>query len=409
MTRPGTQADPDASKPFDVLIVVSHLGAGGMQRVVTSLANAWSANGYKVGVVVRGTNVKDAFVLSSAVSRIELPAVVFRRRLLYVATIFSIVLWAWKLRSTIKKSKTPRVVSFIRTTNVQVILACLGLKNVRVVISERNDPLRQNLGKLAPFWNLMSRLLYRYADVVTANSRGVLDSMKSYVPADRLAHVPNPLTIPHADGGVFAEHPVVLAVGRLVPQKGYDVLLAAFACFAARHPDWLLWMVGDGPLRGTLKRQADELGISARVRWVGAVADPFPYYRTAEIFALSSRYEGMPNALLEAMGCGLPAVVTNASPGPLEVVEHEKSGLVVPSDDAERMSAALGRLAEDRALRHRLGQAARQRMAEFLAPRALAVWDKTVGLAESSPSDMEPRDSAGTVTIPSAFSGKPGK
>ncbi len=118
--------------------------------------------------------------------------------------------------------------------------------------------------------------------------------------------------------------------------------------------------------------------------WPGRVNNPFSYYNAADVFVLVSRYEGMPNALLEAMSFGLPVVVSDASPGPLEFVEHEVSGLVVPVENAEALESVLELLINDPELRHRLGETARRRVAECNLSNVSKVWEKVIGLGSNN-------------------------
>jgi glycosyltransferase involved in cell wall biosynthesis len=249
-----------------------------------------------------------------------------------------------------------------------------------VIISERNDPRR-----LVRFglWDLMWRKHYRSADLVTANTRGALLDMCDYVEPEKLAFVPNPLVFENDngnDGGGISSAPLLLTVGRLVWDKAHDVLLDAFALLGDDMGEWRLAVVGDGRMREALQSQATSLGIAKRVDWHGIVREPHTLYGSASIFAMPSRVEGMPNALLEAMSCGLPVVVSDGAPGPLELVENEVTGLVVPVNDAGALAAALRRLADDPQLCSRLGNAARERVAEYDLPRALAQWESVIGL-----------------------------
>jgi glycosyltransferase involved in cell wall biosynthesis len=247
---------------------------------------------------------------------------------------------------------------------------------VHLVVSERNDPRLQPL----PFpWSRLRPLLYARADVVTANTAGVLEVLRSTPrPFRRLELLANPLPI----GPRSAEPPPLearerefLSVCRLVPQKGVDVLLEAFALLPPEiRRDWRLRIVGDGPERQALEQQARSLAIADRVMFEGFQSDPPRFFRRAPIFVLPSRFEGMPNALLEAMGFGLVPVVTDASPGPLELVEQAVTGLVVPSDDARALAAALRSLVEDPALQRRCGAAAAELLRRHDWPALEPVW-----------------------------------
>jgi glycosyltransferase involved in cell wall biosynthesis len=166
----------------------------------------------------------------------------------------------------------------------------------------------------------------------------------------------------------------------MVWDKAQEILLEAFALLGDDLQDWRLAVLGDGRLENELRAMATGLGIHHRVDWHGVVADPYVFYRSACIFALPSRVEGTPNALLEAMSCGLPVIVSDGAPGPLELVQDGVTGLVVPVNDARALAAALHRLASDEALRRRLGAAARERVMEYSLPLALATWESVIGL-----------------------------
>ena len=140
-----------------------------------------------------------------------------------------------------------------------------------------------------------------------------------------------------ADGGP----PVLLGVGRVVPQKGFDVLLKAFA-IARKGAPLRLVILGTGPAEhlAVLEELAESLGVSADVDFHGAVSNPYPYYRAASLFVLSSRWEGMSNALLEAMACGCP-VVSTVTPGSSELLDYGRFGALVPADQPEVLAKAI--------------------------------------------------------------------
>lgn len=410
----------------ELILVCDSLDAGGIERVVSTLANEWSRRGRKVSVVTLHDN-RRFYTLDPAVHHVvvehgasrlsnllrKLKAILvqlrmakpFLIRLLGPALynfIFEIAHRAFialylafetlGLRRALRRIDSGLVVSFGTAVNVITLKACRGLGR-RVIISERNDP-----GRLIRLWENLWRHYYPLADLVTANTRSALSDMRGFVGERKLAFVPNPLQLPNGNGNgkgngnghhgnghsaylrVGTSAPFVLTVGRLVEDKAQDVLLDAFAQTGDDFKNWRLAIVGDGRLAGPLRAQAQSLGIGERVDWHGIVGDPYHFYRTAHVFALPSRVEGTPNALLEAMSCGLAVVVSDGAPGPLELIEDEVTGLIVPVNDSARLAAALRRLATDDELRARLGAAARERVAEYNLPRALVTWESIVGL-----------------------------
>jgi len=356
----------------EIAFVIEGLGGGGAQHVLTTLANAWAAKGRRVAVITFSAETAEGLVLDPHVRHVVVGGRGESASLLAAAA--ANLRRILRLRRALRRSRAPVVVPFIGATNVLTVLAAAGLRR-RVIVCERNDPARQKLG--AP-WDRMRRWVYPRAALVTANSRSALETLAGFVPRERLRLLPNPLRTPHGDATIPVDGPVILSVGRLHPQKGHDVLLAAFAAARDALCGWRLVILGEGPERAALKEQALCLGIADTVDIPGQVADPFPWYRAADMFVLASRYEGTPNALLEAMSCGIVPVVTDAQPGALDLVQNGVSGLVVGADDADGLAAALRLLAGNRALRDRLGAVARGRVAPFEPAAAIAAWERAV-------------------------------
>jgi glycosyltransferase involved in cell wall biosynthesis len=410
-------AIPD-SKCAEVILICNSLDAGGIERVVSTLANTWSRMGRKVCVITlhdrRRFYSLDPAVFHIIVDRAGVTwfAELFkklkagleelRQAKPWVTAIlggtfyhllsenlyrfnFNLLLGyeAFLLRRAVRRVESPVVVSFGTSSNIIALKACAPLGR-RVIISERTDPKR--LQRLE-IWGRLSRRFYRNAHKVTANTRSGVESMCSFVEPHKLAFVPNPLAPTNHNGGLEAQPVdslVFLTIGRLVWDKAHDVLLDAFAKTADELKQWRLAIVGDGRDGQTLRAQAEKLGIAGRVDWHGVVGDPHQLYRTATIFVLPSRVEGMPNVLLEAMSYGLPVIVSDGPPGPLELVEDGVTGLVFPVNQPTALAQALMRLANDEQLRKRLGAAAKSRVAEFELPQALAQWESVIGLQPST-------------------------
>lgn len=395
----------------DLILICHSLDAGGIERVVSTLANEWNRQGRKICVITmhdrrrffsldRGVNhiIVDSAKVTWLVELLKKLKSHFEKlklatpwlvailgvplyQLLYRLNFHTFLAYeAWALRRVIRRVESPIVVSFGTSINIITLKACRGLGR-RVIISERNDPERLLKFKL---WDYMWRRLYHTANLVTANTQGGLESMVPFVGREKLAFVPNPLA-PVNGNGTHGDnqpplHPFVLTVGRLVWDKAHDVLLDAFARLDGELNGWRLSIVGDGQRQPDLRAQAEKLGIAGRIDWHGVVPDPYRFYRAASIFVMPSRVEGTPNALLEAMSCGLPVIVSNGAPGLLEVVEDGKTGLVVPVNDPDALANALRRLTHDHDLRSRIGAAARERVADYSLPSALAAWESVIGL-----------------------------
>jgi glycosyltransferase involved in cell wall biosynthesis len=407
-----TPAMRERPRPKRITFVIAHLGAGGAQRVAATAANALVARGVEVHLVKVFNDPSDAYAVDPRVHRYSLGAPlraprrakrgilsemfdacadairdsdlyrralefeIVRRPMSVVAFIVELQRRTRGLRTSLRRIAPDAVLSFLTQTNILTLIAARGLP-MRVVISERNDPAKQqhNLRVL-----LLRNLLYRRSDVVTANSAGAVESLASFVPREKLALLPNPLSMSDCGAAVCFKQSTFITVTRLVAQKGLDVLLKAAAIALAELPGWRLAIVGGGPLREELQSLAQDLGIAPRIDWLGYLDDPIPYLRASKFFVLTSRFEGSPNALLEAMACGLASVVADASPGPLELIGDD-AGLVVPVEDAAATAAAIVRLANDEGLRARLGEAAVKRTEMYQVDAAMRVWLELLDVA----------------------------
>lgn len=165
-------------------------------------------------------------------------------------------------------------------------------------------------------------------------------------------------------------HPLVVSVGRLAPQKNHALLIEAFAR-VVQTIDAHLLLVGDGPLRASLQRQVEELALTKCVSFVGEIANPYPFLKEADVFALPSKIEGWPLTLLEALALGRPVVATAASNGPIEILERGRSGVLVDSEDATGLADAITSVLGDKERQRELSAAALDRSEAFV-PRTIA-------------------------------------
>jgi glycosyltransferase involved in cell wall biosynthesis len=195
----------------------------------------------------------------------------------------------------------------------------------------------------------------------------------------RVVKIPN--AVPPMPGGPSRrDRKVILAAGRLTRQKGFDLLVRAYEPLAAEHPDWTLAVFGGGPWRNRLRRSIAGRGLEDRVVLRARTADLAGEMERASVYVLSSRFEGMPMVILEAMGKGLPVVAFDCPTGPGELITHGGDGLLVPPGDVAGLTAALREVIEDRELRDRLGERAlatsRAYHIDRIGPRWLRLLDE---------------------------------
>jgi glycosyltransferase involved in cell wall biosynthesis len=173
------------------------------------------------------------------------------------------------------------------------------------------------------------------------------------------------------------EQPVLLGVGRLVPQKDYTVLLRAFSRIRKSRPIRLI-VLGEGTERRRLERYAQRLGVRDDVDFPGFVKNPFPFMRRCTVYVLSSRFEGLPGALIQAMACGAPVVSTDCPSGPSEIIDSGSNGFLVPVGDDEKLAASIENLLDNPALRRSFSEAGRKAAAEFEVSPMIRHYEETI-------------------------------
>lgn len=232
-----------------------------------------------------------------------------------------------------------------------------------------------NLGSHRPA--VRDRVLRRYGRldaVVTLTATDLAGYRRELPDARRLVCIPNAL--PELAGGpADPAARTVLAAGRLVRQKGFDLLLDAWEQVVADHPGWTLRIYGGGPWRQRLQRRIDRRGLSSSAFLMGRTGDIGTAMAKASIFVLSSRYEGLPLVLLEAMSKGLGVVSFDCPTGPRELLTDSVDGLLVKDGDVPALASAIGRMMDDQGLRARLGEQAIGAMARYTPEAVGAEWE----------------------------------
>ncbi|MCB2188349.1 MAG: glycosyltransferase family 4 protein [Deltaproteobacteria bacterium] len=337
--------------------------------MVVTLAGYWAGLGREVTLVTLEGAGGDFYALGPGVRRVAL-AVSGETRSPWQALAANVGR-VRALGRALAGARPQVVISHVDRTNVLTLLAARGL-GVPVVVTEHTDPARYSPGRA---WEILRRRTYPGAAAVVTVSQAGAEYFRGWS-LRRLAVIPNPVP-PAAEGwAAVAEAPVLAAMGRLAPEKGFDLLLEAFAGLAPRFPEWRLLILGEGPLRSALEAQVARLGLTGRVDLPGA--DPTPARRLAgaAVFVLPSRLEGFPLSLVEAMSLGLPVVATRSSPGLAEIVTPGQEGLLTPVDDAGALAQALGELMSRPELREAMGRAARRAALAYAPPAVGRRWDE---------------------------------
>lgn len=346
----------------NLVFVVSSMGRGGAERVVSNLANYYAENGWKVYIIMLWHNIVK-YQLRKSVTICDLSDENINVYLKIPSLIF-------KLRKIIKEISPLAVVSFVAQNSVLTGIAIKGL-DVRFIPSERFDPSAVKRNAI-----LRKAIAHTYK----SSSLTVLQTKRAYnyFPKEVQKNsvvIYNPVSVKIiAQQNRKAEF---VSAGRLEPEKNHKMLIKAFARFSKNHQKYTLTIYGDGSLRNELVELIGKLGMSDKVFLPGNVSDILNRESDAEAFILTSNREGMSNALMEAMALGLPCISTNCS-GSDELIANGKNGLLIPVEDEDALVEAMSFLADNRNDAERMGRTAREFSKCFSIENVIEQWSSAI-------------------------------
>jgi len=358
---------------FAVTMIIASLGGGGAERVLTSMVNYWVERGWKIRLLTLDDGrTAPAYHVDSRVSHDPLDLDMISQNALQ--SIWNSLRRVWIIRKALRRSPTDIIISFMDRVNILTLIAALGLRTP-VIVAERAAPGKDDLDSLS---SRLRQLTFPWAHkiiVQTEGARGFFDrSLDS-----KLEVIPNPVVKPPIrDNASRSGLLRLIAMGRFTSEKQFELLLDAFARVSPLHTDWRLTIYGEGPLRGALETQRERLGLVDFVEMPGHVQDVFGAMQASDLFVLTSRYEGFPNVLCEAMACGLPVISTDCPYGPCEIIRNGVDGLLVPPSDLEALSAALDKLMGDEAERRRLASRASEIVDRLSQESIMRRWEQVV-------------------------------
>lgn len=341
-----------------LLFFIQSLSAGGAERVTANLANHWARCGHVVTILTQASIDTDVYKLDSSVRRLSLETA--RESPALVSSLMNNTQRIRRL-SRILHQEGPDIAIGFMTTACCLLALARGPRKTLKIGTERNFPPRLPLPR---HWQLIRQQSYRFLDAVVAQTPAANRWLRAHTSARDISTIPNSLTfpVPEADPKIdprgyvgSAEH-LLLAVGSLTPQKGFDRLINAFHAAQGARLGWKLIILGEGGLRGPLTKQIEHLGLIGSVSLPGHAGNVGEWYECAHAFALSSLYEGFPNVLVEAMAYGCPPVSVDCDDGPRGIISHDENGLIVPQNDPDALALGLTSLMNDAELRRALGE-----------------------------------------------------
>lgn len=337
------------------------------------MANYWAKKGWEVTLVTLSDNSSDFYALNSMVKRIGLRLLapsgnIWQSLLNNVRRIIS-------LRCTILASKPDVVISFLTRTNVITLLATRGM-NIPVIVSERTDPSQHPVGR---GWGYLRKWIYAKSAFLVIQTESVKKWANHKWPSLKVDIIHNPVFM-NPDKAEFptpfSSGNWIVSMGRLTEQKGFDLLLQAFHKVKGEiNSKWNLVILGEGDQKEKLVAMVKSLGLGKNVWMPGCIKEPEKYLHNADLFVLSSRYEGFPNTLLEAMTCGLPVISFDCPSGPRKIILDDVDGILVPPEDVDALAEAMRDLMTNSEERQRLGKNALEVRERFGVEKIMGQWE----------------------------------
>lgn len=349
----------------NILIVTGKMQQGGAEKVLSILSNRWADQGHSVTIMTLLAS-GSFYDLNSDVKLVSLGGASIYRFL-------NIPHWMKGIRAEVKERKVDVVLSFFSKINVLSLVATIGL-HTRIVVSERNDPQFDGRNCVVA---LCTKLFYRLADLIVFQTTRAQTQFPKFI-QKKSEVVLNPIQIEVQPIPISQHnHNKIVNVGRLHPQKNHELLLRAFARLTKLYKDVFLEIYGEGPYEEKIRDSVVKLGLQDKVRICGAVTDVHAKIADAACFVLSSDYEGLSNALMEAMALGLPCVTTSCA-GSNDLIINGVSGLIVPTGNEDSLYQAIKEIYENRGLAERLSRQALSTSQRFRSENVAAQWDEAV-------------------------------
>ncbi len=346
-----------------IIFFTGSMGRGGAERVISILSNLYAEKRWKVDIVMLLHNKPAGYSLDE---RVEVKKFFPEKSGMVKKIICNIK----NIRTYIKKEKPDVVVSFMAQNTVISAIACRGT-GVRYIASERIDPacVKRNF-----VYRKLLNSIYKTADAVIFQTERAKSYFNEKIQQNSVI-IGNPVNV----ACEAAENPAkkIVTVGRLTYQKNHKMLINAFKNVLATHPGYILEIYGEGVEKKNLSKQIKLLGLENNVFLCGNQPDVHEKIKDAQMFVLSSDFEGLSNALLEAMMMGLPCISTDCA-GSDEVIENGRNGILVPVGDGKRLTEAIIEIIENDAIRRDIAENAKISVEKFKAENIIGQWTKVI-------------------------------
>lgn len=351
-----------------IAFYINIIDCGGAERVMTNLANQFAWDGYEI-VFITSYACEKEYELSKKVKRYNLSQGPHQS-----SRISRNIERIWKLRKICKEEQPEVLISFMAEPNIRAILATLGLKT-KVIISVRNEPEREYAGRIHRF---IGKRLLPLADGCVFQT----EEAKCWFPQKLQKKSTIIANAVKQEFYVKERRPkkhLIVSCGRLEKQKNYPLLLDAFRDVVHKFPDARLRIYGSGAMKEILEKIIDDYNLRESVELKGQTEDVPSALACADVFVMSSDYEGMPNALMEALAMGIPCVATDCPcGGPKALIKNQVNGFLVPIRDKDCLANVIVNLLDDESEKNEIGQVAKQEAQKYRSNVIFYEWQKYI-------------------------------
>lgn len=343
------------------LIAYLH-GNGGAERQITMLANALTKR-HEVYMIITGAN-NQKYAISNQVHIVDVTDVEGKS--------LSVLRRYWAQRKALIEIN-PEVSVHYNFQSAYFAVAMPKKYSGKIIYSERGDPYDDEYTGLL---GLIRKYSIKKIDGFVFQTEGARDYFDEEI-RKRSTVIHNPITIPSEyQGGLGKREKRIVNIGRLHPQKNQKLLVEAFSLIAEKYPDYTLEIFGDGILQGVLEEQIQNCGLKGRVLIKNPRKDIFGAIKDASLFVITSDYEGMPNALMEAMALGLPCISTDCRPGGARaLIEDGINGFVVPRGDAKSLAEKMSYLLSNNDISQTIGLKAMKILDDHTPEEIFKKWE----------------------------------
>ena len=279
-----------------------------------------------------------------------------------------------RISSISKREKIDILIGFITSANVLTVIAS-KLNGIPSIISERNNPLVEDVPRL---WEILRKYTYPKTDTLVLQTKGIKKLYEKKIRPHKITILPNPISaeLSKLRANDAKKENIILSVGRLDKNKCHDELITAFKTIDPKG--WKVKIIGDGNKKKVLTELIERYNLTDRIEIISKVKNIDKYYNEASIFVFTSKTEGFPNALMEAMHFGLPCISTDCNFGPSDLINSGENGFLIPVNDQEELTKKLSQLIDNKSLQKKFSDNAKKTTEDYMSKNVVSQWEALI-------------------------------